>query len=198
LNINNGDANAGAMYNFGADASTDRALGSLASGSHMMNFGFALRNDSPTLRITALAINFTQELWRSAQIANTVAAHFGTTASGVGANYLPTAAAGFTAVPALNLTAPAAGASAALNGNANQTSKSFTITGLNVGPGESFYLKWIDLDDGGTDGGLAIDDFSMAVSAVPEASPFLFGGALCGVLGLWRLRRNRCLAEARI
>jgi hypothetical protein len=33
---------------------------------------------------------------------------------------------------------------------------------------------------------------------LPEASPLLFGGMICGVLGWWRLRQRRCLEEVRI
>jgi hypothetical protein len=43
-------------------------------------------------------------------------------------------------------------------------------------------LRFSDPDDSGADHGIGIDNFSL--TAVPEASPFLFGAMICGVVGL--------------
>src|SRR4029079_1171430 len=52
----------------------------------------------------------------------------------------------------------------ALNGNApgNQTSPSFSITGLSIPNGASFWIRWNDFDIApGADDGLAVDNFSI-------------------------------------
>jgi hypothetical protein len=49
---------------------------------------------------------------------------------------------------------------------ANATAINFTITGLNIGNGVTFYLRWSDFNATGADDGLGIDDFSIeAISA---------------------------------
>jgi hypothetical protein len=50
-----------------------------------------------------------------------------------------------------------------LNGNdaANRTAISFTITGLSIPNGATFYIRWASFDVSGADDGLAIDDFSV-------------------------------------
>ena len=47
-------------------------------------------------------------------------------------------------------------------GNANRTAVSATITGLTWAPGQTLVLRWTDVNDGGNDDGLAIDDLSLS------------------------------------
>jgi len=59
-----------------------------------------------------------------------------------------------------------------LNGNLppNQEEISFTITGLNIGEGETFWIRWVDLNLTGlsnSDDGLSVDDFSVDQTALP-------------------------------
>jgi hypothetical protein len=78
----------------------------------------------------------------------------------------------------------------------NVTSAAFSLRGYNAdnsGGNATFSLV-----DAGNLNGTADLVVSGTLAAVPEASPILFGAALCGVIGLWRLRRVRQLAEARI
>ncbi|HJW30090.1 MAG TPA: Calx-beta domain-containing protein, partial [Saprospiraceae bacterium] len=56
-----------------------------------------------------------------------------------------------------------AGTVGALDGNAaaNRTAISFTITGLSIPNGATFYIRWLSFDAAGADDGLAVDDFSI-------------------------------------
>jgi hypothetical protein len=78
----------------------------------------------------------------------------------------------------------------------NVTSAAFQLRGYNAsntGGNATFSLV-----DAGNLSGSADLVLNGTVAAVPEASPIVFGAALCGVIGAWRLRQVRRLAEARI
>ena len=69
------------------------------------------------------------------------------------------------AAPGLNFTAPnTTGTNLALNGNdpANRTAISSTVGGFSWLPGQSLVIRWTDVDDGGSDDGLGIDDLSFS------------------------------------
>jgi predicted extracellular nuclease len=74
-------------------------------------------------------------------------------------------------------------AAGALNGNAagNQTFVSFSITGLSIPNGATFWIRWTDSDIASSDDGLAIDTFSLTpriVDFAPEVvSTFPVNGA---------------------
>lgn len=78
----------------------------------------------------------------------------------------------------------------------NVTSASFQLRGYNAG--NSGGNATFSIVDAGNLNGSADLVLNGTVAAVPEASPMLFGAALCGVIGMWRLRQVRRLAEARI
>ncbi|MGC3956478.1 MAG: hypothetical protein QM813_00420 [Verrucomicrobiota bacterium] len=76
---------------------------------------------------------------------------------------------------------------AALDGNlaANQVSfANIVLPGVTLNPGQEIFLRWLDIDDGGNDHGLAIDNFSVSfTTAVPEpAAATLLGLAALGVI----------------
>ena len=88
-----------------------------------------------------------------------------------------------------NFTSPTVTANqGALDGNdsANRTANlGGTITGLNDWvPGQTLWLRWVELNDNIVDHGLAIDNFSFSVAAVPEPSAPLFWASLLGAIGL--------------
>lgn len=184
LMYDNGGSTSGGVFNYGTTSATDRALGVLASGSNVMAFGFELVN-STGATLDTITISFNQETWRtSTSVINTLAATYATGAAG-SASFL-SASSGFSAVTALDIVGPAAVASnGAVDGNANQVARSYTFTGLNIAAGDSFYLRWQDVNDSGNDAGLAIDD--LVISAVPEPSAALLGAL--GLLGILRRRR---------
>lgn len=188
--VDNGVGTSGAIYSYGATSGADRALGTVASGTNVMGFGFEIVNSSPTLIITEITASFTQENWRSSTVTtNTFAASY-TTGAAASTTYL-TATTGFTAAGALSLIGPTFGSSnGALDGNlaANQTARTLTITGLSIAPAASFYLRWQDVNDAGNDAALAIDDLIISFVTIPEPNIAALLSGL-GVISLLRRRR---------
>jgi MYXO-CTERM domain-containing protein len=62
-----------------------------------------------------------------------------------------------------------------------------------IAPDSTFYLRWADADDAGVDHGIAIDDFSLSISLVPEPSTWLAGALALGAIGFMQRRRLRTL-----
>jgi hypothetical protein len=194
LTVDTGAANSGAAYSYGnASSSTERALGLLASGTTTVGTGVVITNGTAGDVITSISINLIQENWRSSTTnLNTVAASFGTTDTGVSASSYLTATTGFSPVATLDLVGPLpASTNGALNGNdpVNQAARTATITGLNLAPGESFFLRFQDFNDTGNDAGLAIDNFSASFTTSPVPEPTTF--AALGGLSALVLRRRR-------
>src|SRR6478736_1091339 len=153
--VDTGTGTSGSIYSYGAAAATDRALGSLASGSTISRFGATLTN-STGLPITEFTLTYTGEQWRGGTGTNVLAFEYALDATDINTGT-------FVAAPALNFTAPNATPGALVGNNApNRTAVSATITGLNWAPGQTLVLRWTDVNDGGNDDGLAIDDLSLS------------------------------------
>jgi MYXO-CTERM domain-containing protein len=58
-----------------------------------------------------------------------------------------------------------------------------------IANGASFYLRWADPDDGGSDNAVAIDSLSILFSLVPEPSTWLAGALALGAIGFMQRRR---------
>ncbi|MCU0316899.1 MAG: PEP-CTERM sorting domain-containing protein [Fimbriimonadaceae bacterium] len=185
----NGSGSSGALYSFGTGTDADRALGSVASGTNTPGFGVRIVNNTG-VKLTQFTVSFTQENWRSSTTAtNTIA--FGYAFGGgsiTDADYLT--AAGFIANAALDLVGPApVQSNGALDGNlaANQAARSATILlASDWNPGQTLYLRWQDLNDGGNDAGLGIDNLTF--EAVPE--PMTMGVLALAALAA-RRRKNK-------
>lgn len=179
-----GTGTSGTNYNFGVAGVglvTDRALGTIASGTSgavAMEFRFT---NGTGLTISDLAVSYDGEQWRNG----------GNTASNELSLFYSTDGSTFTAAN-FDFTSPTVGAtSAALDGNASSNRVAAiggTITGLSIANGSTFYLRWLDLNEVGTDHGMAIDNFSMTATLVPEPSTVVLVGA--GLLGVFALRRR--------
>ena len=108
-----GSGNAGDTYSFGAAGSTDRALGSLRSGSNAPTIGAQFTNDTGAV-ISSLQIAYTGEQWRLGALGRTDRLDFQISFD---ATSLTTGT--WTDVNALDFTAPiTAGTVGALDGNA--------------------------------------------------------------------------------
>ena len=160
-----GSGTAGDVYSFGAASSTERALGTLFSGTLNPTIGAQFTNNTGST-ITSLDISYTGEMWRLGQIATLPA----TRAADRLDFQLSTNATSLTTgtwidYNNLDFSSPVvAGTVGALNGNVspNRTAVSFSITGLNISNGASFWIRWNDSDLApGSDDGLAVDDFSI-------------------------------------
>lgn len=166
--VDTGASVTGDSYSYGAAGSTERALGSLRSGTAIPVFGACFTNTAG-IAITKLLIAYTGEEWR-----------FGTTgrADELDFQYSTDATdlttGNWTAVPALNFVTPDTVTVGAKNGNAvgERTMLTSTIAPLDIATGATFWIRWIDTDAAGADDGLAIDDFELTSVDIIFADDF--------------------------
>jgi hypothetical protein len=175
---NNGSTNTGSLYSFGTTGSGERALGSISSGTPVtIRYGVALRNATSEV-INSVSLDFFGEQWRNGGNTAVQSLTFDWKVEAtLNANGLTTGT--FTAAPAFNFNSPITGATAtALDGNlaANRTNIVGDLSGLNWGVNQILWLRFTDVNDAGNDHGLAIDDFNVRSSAVPEPSVMLLSG----------------------
>jgi DNA/RNA endonuclease G (NUC1) len=182
-NSGTGSSVTGALYSFGVAGTgplTDRALGSVASGTTTAVFQAARLTNSTGGAITSLNISYVGEQWRNGgnTTAHSLTFQYQVANAGVitGAN---TPSTGWTTFAPLNFTGPIATATAgALDGNAagNRTAIAATLT-VTVNAGQEIWVRWQDPDDAGSDHGLAIDDFSVTASGIPpgDSAPTVNG-----------------------
>ncbi|MBX7109298.1 MAG: putative metal-binding motif-containing protein [Chitinophagales bacterium] len=161
--VGTGSGNGGGAYSFGSTGSTDRAVGSLASGTVTSAFGILLTNNSGTA-IGSFTITYRGEQWRNggSNTQNKLAFSYK-----IGGNISGT---GFTAEPLLDFVSLKTSSTAAtLDGNAsgNFTTISATVSNIVWPDGATLVLKWADNDETGADDGLAIDDFNFTGFPAP-------------------------------
>ncbi len=184
-----GSSNAGHIWSYGANDSTERALGALASnGTGTVYFGVRFRNNHTSWVLTSFTVSYTMEQWRSGKTsAETTFFEYKVSTTDTDVNGV-----GYTGNSSGDLVTVNLSGSGAVNGNdaANQTAISFTVTGITWNPGEDLWLRWRDPNDTGNDHGMAIDDFTF--SAVPEPTTFALVGLGMGgaTLVARRLRRR--------
>jgi hypothetical protein len=160
--IGTGSANNGDTYSFGAANASDRAFGSVASGTVQSTLCAYYINNTGAIA-SNVRIQFTMEQWRSGGRTNNIT---DSTEFFWGINnvtHLPTSGL-WTKNSALNLTSKIiGGAAAALDGNdtTNQIKYDITISNVNLQNGDTLFLRWRDQDIAQSDDGLAIDDFSI-------------------------------------
>jgi predicted outer membrane repeat protein len=161
-----GTNNTGGLYSFGTTAG-DRALGSIASASTgTIYYGLRLQNNTGS-PITKLQVSYTGEQWRNASNISEQQLKF---SYQTGSTLTSLTTGTWTPVTSLDFTGPVATTSiAALNGNqiANRVVITPVIFNLAtpIANGEEIILRWEDIDDGGNDHGLAIDDVSVNIDA---------------------------------
>jgi hypothetical protein len=117
-----GSSNSGDTYSFGTGTDSERALGSLLSGSLASRFGARLQNDTGAT-LSDIRIDFTMEQWRVGNTSSIDRADF---QYSLNANSLGDAAATWVDFDALDLTSVITNGSASpLDGNqsANQSAK---------------------------------------------------------------------------
>jgi hypothetical protein len=185
LSTDSGGSTTGTNYNYGAVGDTDRALGSLtsanAAGSNRVTEVRFINNTGFT--IANLSIRYDGEEWRDGgtNCANQLTLHFsldGSTFASMGDLFA--------------FTAPVNGPAGAKDGNlaANRVANIGGDFSTSIDNGAGFFLRWVDVDDPGSDDGLAIDNFSMTYSAIPEPSTFaLVASGFMLFLGVQRRRR---------
>lgn len=188
-----GSANTGSFYSFGATGSTERALGSTASGGAY--FGSPLAgavagwialslNNASGGTLDSFTVAFNGEQWRNGgntSVQSLVLEY------GFGGSF--GAVAGWTPIATFN--SPVVGSTAAaLDGNA-----AGLVSGLGAtvaapwAAGNTLWLRWSDLNEVGNDHGLAIDNVNVSVGVVPEPQAWALMLAGLGALGFIARRR---------
>lgn len=161
-----GSANAGNTYSFGTTA--ERALGGLQSGSLVPIIGAGFNNTTGST-ITSLHITYTGEQWRLGTLSRPDRLDFQYSLNATSVN-----TGTWTDMDALDFISPVTtGTVGLLNGNdtLNNTTIDFTIAGLSIEPGDTFYIRWLDFNASGADDGLAIDNFSITPIGLPSDQP---------------------------
>ncbi|MDX6766238.1 MAG: choice-of-anchor D domain-containing protein [Candidatus Methylacidiphilales bacterium] len=166
--VGNGSSGTGDTYSLGINGDSDRALGSLQSGSLIPTIGAKFQNNTGT-PITSLAIAYTGETWRFGSGNSSVSDQLSFQIS-TDATYIGDIAATWSDVSSLdyNNGGSAAATSGSLQHSGNVT---HTITGLNIPGNATFFIRWVDVNAGSTsvtDDAMGIDDFS--ITANPSAS----------------------------
>ena len=153
---------------------TERALGSLASGKTTpLAFGLRLTNNTAVTQ-TNFTVSYLGEQWRSGSLATSQILAFSYAVSISPITNAHSAASWINFVP-LNFISPnLSAASTAVDGNATMNRQIFAnviLTGVSVSPGQELMLRWSDIDDTGSDSGLAIDDLVVTFSAGSNSPP---------------------------
>jgi hypothetical protein len=163
---NDGSANSGGVYSYGAVDAADRALGVLASSSNTMAIGAIFKNNTGST-LTGLALSMTAEFWRSSTDAtNTLTFGYGKMGGAITPDtFLSTSDSGVLPLVAANIVGPAPVTpnNGALDGNdsANQAAFANVSIPITLAPGESVFIRWQDFNDAGSDAGLAIDNLTI-------------------------------------
>ena len=157
----NGGLAAGNTYSYGSTSSTDRAFGGLQSGSFVPTIGAGFTNNTGST-ITSLLISYTGEQWRlgTAGRADRIDFQYSLDATAINNG-------AWTNVDNLDFSSPNTTTAGALDGNlaGNRTNISFTITGLNIAPGATVFIRWISFDASGGDDGLSVDELTLTPSS---------------------------------
>jgi hypothetical protein len=159
-----GSGTGGDTYSFGPSGDTERALGSLRTGTVISTTGANIINNTGNV-ISQLSITYTGEQWRAGVTnrndADRLDFQYSTDATSLSDG-------NWTDVDQLDFLSPNINTnSGALNGNSseNRTDITFTITGLSIPNGAEFWVRWTDFDIASSDDGLAIDDFEIDITA---------------------------------
>lgn len=191
----NGASDAGHFYSFGATGDSDRALGALGNGSfgggNSYNFNMAIGwialgvTNLTGTTLSRFSIHYDGEQWRDASVDPQTMVFeygFGNSFESVASWTTPLADEFHFVSPVNN------GAGAAVNGNTAglQSNRGGTVDSLSWDIDQTLWLRWIELNDAGTDHALAIDNVtfsaSAGISAVPEPAAFLFGVSASGLV----------------
>jgi hypothetical protein len=190
-----GSSNTGSFYSFGTVGSAERALGGTASGGTYFGspasgalagyIAVSFTNGTGG-GLTGFRLGFDGEQWRNGGNTSSQAMvlqyGFGTSFGSV-ANWVQ---------PGGNFdwSSPVVGSTAAAvdgNGPGKVAGRGGSINTA-WAAGDTLWVRWIDNNDVGNDHGLAIDNLSLSVSAVPEPATALLLGLGAVVLAGFRRR----------
>lgn len=163
-----GSPTAGGTYNWGSSAS-ERAVGAMTSGSFSSpnNLLAFFSNTHATDNITELSISYNAERYRINSAAASVQFYYSLNGST------------WTSVPAGDIATanfPTGASSYTFASPLTVSVGSFSITGLNITPSSSFYLRWNINTTGSNSQGIGIDDFSLTATHTPSANTLSISG----------------------
>jgi trimeric autotransporter adhesin len=167
--VTTGTTTSGGLYNVGASGDSDRALGSLATGSVWPRFGAQFENVSEDV-YTSIELGGVMEQWRRGSDASVIEViQFEYSFDAVDIND-PNAT--WMSLPGMDLIERLVDSTSggAVNGNdpENQLIVSGLIHNVTWAQNGRFTIRWTDVDHPGSDGLYALDNFSLM--AVPEPS----------------------------
>jgi len=157
----NGTGNSGDTFSFGISGSTERAFGSLLSGSLTSTIGAAIQNKTGQ-SLLSMTIGYTGEQWRLGATTRQDKLDF---QYSLNATSLTTGT--WVDVDTLDFIAPiTSGTLGALDGNAaaNRTARSASISSLNIPNDATIWIRWNDFNATSSDDGLAVDDFTFSAT----------------------------------
>jgi endonuclease/exonuclease/phosphatase family metal-dependent hydrolase len=163
-----GTGTTGALYSYGNTNSTERALGTLATGTpQSIAFGVCFTNDG-TLARTNITISYTGEQWRTAST-NAQRLSFAYRIANIVTNADAGNTQGWVAYTNLDFVSPTFGTTNSLDGN-NPTNQvvfsNVLLPGVTVLPGQEMFFRWLDVDDTGSDHGLAVDNVTISSTSI--------------------------------
>jgi hypothetical protein len=165
----NGSLSVGNTYSYGASGNSDRAFGEITSGTVRSTIGACFLNDTGVV-LTSFTIAYTGEMWRlgaADAIVDRLDFEFSTNATSIvdeGPGVV------WTAVNTLdfvspNNTAPAGAKDGNVAANRKTTAPIAIIPPGGIPDGEVFFIRWLSIANiGGTNDGLAIDDFKLNIN----------------------------------
>ncbi|MCS7003977.1 MAG: fibronectin type III domain-containing protein [Cytophagales bacterium] len=166
----------GGIYSLGQLNSTERALGSVSSGTpRWMFYGVRfINNVSADSTISAIQISYTGEQWRNTKTdPDSLIFQYK-----INPTQITDSITDWITVDNLRFVTPTNGGTpGGLDGNAtpNRVFISHTITGINVPFGQQIWIRWVDRDNIGTDHMLGIDDltvnFTISAAVALETEP---------------------------
>lgn len=177
--VGSGDIKKGWIYSFGSEQGkgrnpqSDRAFGTIATAAtETIGFGVRFQNDTKRV-ITDFTISYSGEQWRNEGNAKAQTLVFSYRVSKAAlTNPEPGILEGWSFLSALDFKSSRdRSEEPKLDGNlpASRLAKAgVVLPGVALQPGEELFLRWSDVNDNGPDDGLAIDDFSMTWSTVPQ------------------------------
>jgi hypothetical protein len=157
---NTGSSSAGRCYSYGAAAplNANRSLGLLAGSTFRGRIGMIITNNTGQI-LTSFQITCTGKQWRTGNpVSQQLTFKYKITVNGNTINQTS-----YTLEPNLDIVTPVVNSTgAALDGDnsANQTTKSYRVSGITWPIGQRLAIAWDDVDDSGNDAGMAIDDFT--------------------------------------
>jgi len=156
-----GSTNTGDTYSFGTSTNSERAFGSIASGSVTSNFGVRIVNNTSSA-ITQFSYDLFMEQWRCGGRTDKDSLYF-SYGINVGATSVYNRVA---SNDLISKTTVAAGTALDGNVSANRQYYTFSISNINWAVGDTLFIRWSDPNVGGNDDGLSIDDFNFTVAGV--------------------------------